>query len=112
MKRRRGRARFLALDFLSRGLRFGGMVQMRDVWAALRQQFGVFTSVLDEQVATPAPGYTSVTTHIFDSQNEYLDSDTVFGVRDSLIAKFEPATADDPLDLAYVVDVDFVLAPS
>jgi catechol 1,2-dioxygenase len=59
-----------------------------------------------------APGYTPVTTHIFDSQNEYLDSDTVFGVRDSLIAKFEPATADDPPDLAYVVDVDFVLAPS
>lgn len=32
-----------------------------------------------------APGYKDVITHLFDSESEYLDSDAVFGVRDSLI---------------------------
>jgi catechol 1,2-dioxygenase len=36
-----------------------------------------------------APGYYTVTTHLFDSQSKYLDSDAVFGVRDSLIVDFE-----------------------
>jgi catechol 1,2-dioxygenase len=36
-----------------------------------------------------APGYYSVTTHIFDSESPYLESDAVFGVRDSLIVQFE-----------------------
>lgn len=37
-----------------------------------------------------APGYRSVTTHVFDGASDYLDSDTVFGVKDSLIRPFEP----------------------
>jgi len=37
-----------------------------------------------------APGYYPVTTHLFDSESKYLDSDAVFGVRDTLILKFEP----------------------
>jgi len=37
-----------------------------------------------------APGYYPVTTHLFDSESKYLDSDAVFGVRDSLILEFEP----------------------
>lgn len=37
-----------------------------------------------------APGYLSVTTHVFDAESPYLDSDTVFGVRESLVAPFEP----------------------
>jgi protocatechuate 3,4-dioxygenase beta subunit len=57
-----------------------------------------------------APGYQAVTTHIFDSQNQYLDSDTVFGVRNSLIQEFKPAGPDDPADVGFVVDVDFALA--
>lgn len=36
-----------------------------------------------------APGYYPVTTHFFDSESSYLDSDAVFGVRDSLILEFE-----------------------
>jgi len=36
-----------------------------------------------------APGYHPVTTHFFDRQSSYLDSDAVFGVRDSLILDFE-----------------------
>jgi protocatechuate 3,4-dioxygenase beta subunit len=35
-----------------------------------------------------APGYATVTTHIFDRSSDYLDSDTVFGVKDSLIRDF------------------------
>ena len=35
-----------------------------------------------------ADGYTPVVTHVFDSQSEYLDSDTVFGVKRSLIRDF------------------------
>jgi catechol 1,2-dioxygenase len=35
-----------------------------------------------------APGYYYVTTHLFDSKSKYLDSDAVFGVRDSLIVDF------------------------
>jgi protocatechuate 3,4-dioxygenase beta subunit len=57
-----------------------------------------------------APGYQPVTTHIFDSRNEYLDSDAVFGVRGSLIQEFRPPGPGDPQDVSYVVDVDFVLA--
>lgn len=36
-----------------------------------------------------APGYYPVTTHFFDSESPYLESDAVFGVRDSLILTFE-----------------------
>jgi protocatechuate 3,4-dioxygenase beta subunit len=35
-----------------------------------------------------APGYHPLTTHLFDSESPYLDSDAVFGVRDSLIVEF------------------------
>jgi hydroxyquinol 1,2-dioxygenase len=37
-----------------------------------------------------APGYEKLTTHIFVSDSEYLDSDAVFGVRNSLIVDFVP----------------------
>jgi len=59
-----------------------------------------------------AAGYQAVTTHIFDSGNEYNGSDAVFGVRGSLIHEFRPAGPADPPDVAYVVDVDFVLTPA
>lgn len=57
-----------------------------------------------------APGHRSVTTHIFDADNPYLDSDTVFGVKDSLVRQFRPAGPGDPPDVSYVADMDFVLA--
>jgi protocatechuate 3,4-dioxygenase beta subunit len=59
-----------------------------------------------------AAGYEPVTTHIFDAANEYLRSDAVFGVRDSLIREFRPAGPGDPDDVSFVVDADFVLAAS
>jgi hydroxyquinol 1,2-dioxygenase len=58
-----------------------------------------------------APGYRPVTTHIFDSRNEFLSSDAVFGVRDSLIQEFRSAGPADPPDVKYVVDAGFALAP-
>lgn len=36
-----------------------------------------------------APGYERLITHIFSSDDEYLDSDAVFGVKESLIAPYE-----------------------
>ena len=57
-----------------------------------------------------APGHRSVTTHIFDADNPYLDRDAVFGVKDSLVRPFRPAGPDDPADVSYVVDMDFALA--
>src|SRR5215472_5425870 len=35
-----------------------------------------------------APGYRTLTTHVFDAEGDYLDSDAVFGVRDSLVVRF------------------------
>jgi hydroxyquinol 1,2-dioxygenase len=65
-----------------------------------------------------ADGHETVTTHIFERGDEYLDSDAVFGVKESLVADFvqhEPGTAldgtgmDEPF---WTVSYDFVLAPS
>lgn len=41
-----------------------------------------------------APGYKPVITHLFDSGSDYLDSDAVFGVRDSLIVDMTGGTCD------------------
>ena len=36
-----------------------------------------------------SPGHRTLTTHLFDAESPYLDSDAVFGVRDSLVVRFE-----------------------
>ena len=41
-----------------------------------------------------APGYKSVITHLFDADSDYLDSDAVFGVRDSLVADMNGGTCE------------------
>src|SRR3954453_3811036 len=48
-----------------------------------------------------APGHQALTTHVFDAESEYLDSDAVFGVRDGLSVSFEGGRAE----------FDFVLEP-
>lgn len=65
-----------------------------------------------------APGYKTVTTHIFDAVSEYLDSDTVFAVKPSLLRNFVERSADDPDRPAGVpsgpwvsLENDIVLAP-
>ena len=64
-----------------------------------------------------APGYKTVTTHVFDATSEYLDSDTVFAVKPSLLRTFVERSADDPerpagVDGEWVsLENDIVLAP-
>ena len=43
-----------------------------------------------------APGYETVTTHVFDSESAYLDSDAVFAVKPSLLRTFVNRSVDDP----------------
>lgn len=43
-----------------------------------------------------AAGYRTLTTHIFDADSDYLDSDAVFAVKPSLVRRFEERAADDP----------------
>ena len=56
-------------------------------------------------VKASADGYEPLTSHIFDRRSDYLDSDTVFGVKDSLIEDFVPSA-----DGGLVCDHDIVLA--
>ena len=53
-----------------------------------------------------APGYETLITHVFRNGDQYLDSDAVFGVRQSLIADW----VKQP-DGSYLVKYDFVLNP-
>jgi hydroxyquinol 1,2-dioxygenase len=68
-------------------------------------------------VIVRAPGHRTVTTHIFDADSEYLDSDAVFAVKPSLLRSFERRAADDPerpdgvAGEWYSVENDMVLAP-
>jgi hydroxyquinol 1,2-dioxygenase len=66
-----------------------------------------------------APGYETLVTHVFRDEDQYLRSDTVFGVRSSLIAHFQqhPAGETTPAGKQsdvpfYTLDFDFVLNPS
>jgi len=54
-----------------------------------------------------APGYETLITHVFRNGDRYLDSDAVFGVRQSLIADW----VKQP-DGQYLVEYDFVLNPA
>ncbi|MEQ6247266.1 intradiol ring-cleavage dioxygenase [Sulfitobacter sp. HNIBRBA3233] len=64
-----------------------------------------------------ADGYERLVTHIFDPDDDYIHSDAVFGVKESLMAKFEKI--EDPGRIVaegvdgpfYEVIHDFVLAP-
>lgn len=65
-----------------------------------------------------ADGYESVATHIFVEGDQYLDSDAVFGVKDSLVAPFvrhDDANAQKERGVEqpyYTVDFDFGLVPA
>ena len=53
-----------------------------------------------------APGYETLITHVFRAGDPYLDSDAVFGARQSLVAEWKRQP-----DGHYLVEYDFVLAP-
>jgi hydroxyquinol 1,2-dioxygenase len=63
-------------------------------------------------------GYVSLTTHLFPADSPYLDSDAVFGVRDSLIVPYQkhaPGKAPDGRAIDkpfYSASYDFALAPA
>lgn len=65
-----------------------------------------------------AEGMQPITTEVFFEGDQYLDSDAVFGVRRSLIAKLKRVPADANLEYPLErrpearVDFDFVLAPA
>jgi catechol 1,2-dioxygenase len=65
-----------------------------------------------------APGYKPVTTHIFDRESEYLDSDAVFAVKPSLLREFVAHSSDEPDTPAGIgtdwvsCENDIVLAPA
>ncbi len=52
-------------------------------------------------------GYRPLISQIYDADSEWLDNDSVFAVKDSLIAKFKPAAKELGTDLHF--DFDFVL---
>jgi catechol 1,2-dioxygenase len=63
-------------------------------------------------------GYDEVTTHIFDPDDPYINNDSVFGVKESLIADFVEVTDQARMDEMgfsgpryWDVEFDFVLAP-
>jgi hydroxyquinol 1,2-dioxygenase len=64
-----------------------------------------------------APGYKTVTTHVFDADSDYLESDTVFAVKPSLLRTFIERSPDDPerpagVDGPWVsLENDLVLVP-
>jgi hydroxyquinol 1,2-dioxygenase len=50
-----------------------------------------------------AEGHETLVTHVFAAGDEYLDSDVVFGVKDSIISPFEergPGAAPDGCEMA------------
>lgn len=56
-----------------------------------------------------APGYQKLVTHTFVGEDEYLESDAVFGVKRSLIAPYERAEGGDTMWRSHF---DFVLVPA
>ena len=65
-----------------------------------------------------APGYERLTTHFFDAETDYLDSDAVFAVKPSLLREFVRRSPDDPERPPFVdgewysCENDIVLAPA
>lgn len=55
-----------------------------------------------------APGHRTLITHVFDAESDYLESDAVFGVRDSLVVQI----ADDPATGELTARFDVVLQPA
>lgn len=55
-----------------------------------------------------AEGYQRIVTHTFVAGDEYLTSDTVFGVKESLIQAYEPSEEDST---RWRASFDFVMAP-
>ena len=53
-------------------------------------------------------GFKRLISQVFDSRDEYLDNDSVFAVKDSLIGQYHKASEDLGVDLQ--ISFDFVLS--
>lgn len=51
-------------------------------------------------------GYKPITTQIFDKASKYLDDDSVFAVKDSLVVEFVPRENDPQASLELKYDVN------
>ena len=66
-------------------------------------------------IIVSADGFIPVTTHVFDSESPYLESDVVFGVKQSLVRTLvahDPAFDAEPEGIVgpwHIVDIDIVL---
>jgi catechol 1,2-dioxygenase len=54
-------------------------------------------------------GYKPITTQIFDKDSKYLDDDSVFAVKDSLIVEFTPRENDS--EAKFELKYDIMMAP-
>ena len=57
-----------------------------------------------------AAGYERLTTHFFDAETDYLDSDAVFAVKPGLVREFVARPAEDPI--RWSCEIDIVLPPA
>jgi catechol 1,2-dioxygenase len=57
-----------------------------------------------------AAGHRSLVTHLFNHDDPYLESDVVFGVKDSLKVVYQPCRQDHPLAARYAISGPFSLA--
>jgi hydroxyquinol 1,2-dioxygenase len=55
-----------------------------------------------------AEGYEQIVTQLFTEGDEYLDSDAVFGVKNSLVVEYQPSSGDED----FLVNYDFILVRS
>ncbi len=71
-----------------------------------------------EHFMISAPSHETLITHVFDKEDEHLESDAVFGVKDSLITTFEKREAGEAPDgkvmdeAFYTITYDFVMNPA
>jgi catechol 1,2-dioxygenase len=54
-----------------------------------------------------APGHRRLVTHVFNDDDPYIDSDAVFGVKDSLRVVYRPRSSADPLAERFDIGTDF-----
>jgi catechol 1,2-dioxygenase len=60
-------------------------------------------------VTVSADGYNPVTTQIYPNDDPYLETDTVFAVKNDLVVDFKPLKGDSKAEAE--LDFDFALAP-
>lgn len=58
-----------------------------------------------------AEGYKPITTQIFDRQSKYLDDDSVFAVKESLVVDFKPIEGKEHHPASAEVEYDVLLVP-